>query len=165
MIGGGQERGRRSGTENVPYIVGLGMAAQLAKTHLDAPHARVPALRDRLERELVSRIPGAVVNGSQEHRLPNTTNLAFPGLRASALVAALSEVNICVSPGAACHAGEDRPSPVLQAMGIAREVAVGAIRISLSRYTTESEVATAVDLIAQTVQRLRATQQATDATS
>lgn len=156
MLGGGQERGLRSGTENVPYIMGLGQAAELAQHHLASGNSNVRKLRDRLEQELVAQVPGAMVNGHRACRLPNTTNLSFPGVRASALVDALSEEGVCISPGAACHAGEDRPSPVLKAMGIADAIAVSAVRLSLSRYTTAAEIDAARAVIVRTVDSLRA---------
>jgi cysteine desulfurase len=154
MVGGGQEQGLRSGTENVPYIVALGQAAQLAAAHLHTMQSDVRKLRDRLECGLTESIKGSSVNGHRDRRLPNTINISFQGVRASRLVSALGKAGICVSPGAACHAGEDRPSPVLTAMGIDEELATGAVRLSLSRYTTDAEIDSALETIPKVVQSL-----------
>jgi cysteine desulfurase len=158
MLGGGQERGVRSGTENVPYIVGLGTACALAEWRLKAYGSRLAALRDRLEHALV-RLGRVWVNGRQDERLPNTSNLSFDGIRASHLVRRLDEAGVCVSPGSACHAGEDVPSPVLRAMGLDSDRARCAIRISLSRYTTDEEVELAAAAFEEAVCSLRRKQE------
>ncbi len=139
MIGGPQERGRRGGTENVPGVVGMGKAAELAREALPQM-TRVAALRDRLEREILTRIPDARVNGRTDARLPNTTNIGFTRLEAEAILLLLSERGVCASAGAACSSGSLEPSHVLKAMGIDGRLAHGAIRFSLSRYTTDEEV-------------------------
>jgi len=155
LIGGPQERGRRGGTENVPGIVGMGKAAELARENLPQM-SRVAAMRDRLEREILSRIDDAHVNGSTEHRLPNTTNIGFARLEAEAILLLLSEQGICASAGAACSSGSLEPSHVLRAMKIDERVAHGAIRFSLSRYTTDAEIDRALDALPGVISRLRA---------
>jgi cysteine desulfurase len=146
--GGGQEGGLRAGTENVAYAVGLGVAAELAGRALDAGESgRLERLRDRLHRQLQERLPGRVhLNGHPELRLPNTLNISIEGTRALTVLERLDSV--AASAGAACHAGSDRPSPVLTAMGLPRERAVAALRLSLGRWSTEDEVDRAADLIA-----------------
>ena len=155
LIGGPQERGRRGGTENVPGIVGMGKAAELATDCLPQT-TRVAALRDRLEREILGRIDSAAVNGSTDRRLPNTTNIGFCRLEAEAILLLLSEQNICASAGAACSSGSLEPSHVLKAMHIDEKIAHGAIRFSLSRYTTEAEVDRALEVLPGIIARLRA---------
>ena len=155
LIGGPQEQGRRGGTENVPGIVGMGTAAELAAASL-GQMPTVAALRDRLERSILSAIDGTRVNGSVEHRLPNTTNIAFPRLEAEAILLLLSEQDVCASAGAACSSGSLEPSHVLRAMRIDEKLAHGAIRFSLSRYTTDAEVDRALDVIPGVIRRLRA---------
>jgi cysteine desulfurase len=138
--GGGQERGARAGTENVAGIVGFGAAAALARLGLAAEAARMVALRDRLEAGLKARVPDAIVFGAQAERLPNTTLLAVPGIKAETAVIALDLDGVAVSSGAACSSGKVQPSHVLAAMGVAPALAQGAIRVSLGPGTTESEV-------------------------
>ena len=154
VIGGPQETGRRGGTENVPGIVGMGKAAELAAMHL-GEIARVAALRDRLEGEIL-RIPHSAVNGDRAHRLPNTTNIGFERLEAEAILLLLSEQGVCASAGAACSSGSLEPSHVLRAMGIDERVAHGAIRFSLSRWTTNAEVDRALAVLPGIIERLRA---------
>jgi cysteine desulfurase len=156
LVGGPQETGRRGGTENVPGVVGMGLAAELAAAALPEVAGRVAALRDRLQRGIVDRIDGAAVNGSTAHRLPNTTNIGFPRLEAEAILLLLSEHGVCASAGAACSSGSLEPSHVLRAMGIDEKLAHGAIRFSLSRYTTEEEVEKALDVLPGMIDRLRA---------
>lgn len=154
IIGGPQERERRGGTENVPGIVGMGRAAQLAREYLPKmPH--VAALRDRLERGILQGIPQTTVNGSPDQRLPNTSNISFAGLEAEAILLLLSEKDICASAGAACSSGSLEPSPVLLAMKIDPRLAHGAIRFSLSRYTTEEEIDRALAVLPEAIARLR----------
>ena len=138
--GGGQERGARAGTENVPGIVGFGAAASAARHALSEESARMAALRDRLEAGLKARMPAAIVFGAQADRLPNTTLFAVPGIKAETAVIALDLDGIAVSSGAACSSGKVQPSHVLAAMGVAAPLAQGAIRVSLGATTTESEV-------------------------
>lgn len=155
VIGGPQERNRRGGTENVPGIVGMGAAAELAKQHLP-DRVRVASLRDRLEREILARVPDTVVIGDPARRLPNTTNIAFVRLEADAIVISLSEQGVCVSAGAACASGSLEASHVLKAMGLEERVAHGGIRFSLSRYTTGAEIDRALDVLPKVIARLRA---------
>jgi len=155
MIGGPQERGRRGGTENVPGVVGMGKAAELAQEFLPQM-PRVAALRDRLEREILGKIPDTHVMGSRENRLPNTTNVAFARLEAEAILLLLSEQGVCASAGAACSSGSLDPSPVLRAMQIDDKVAHGAVRFSLSRYTTDVEIDRALEVLPRVIDRLRA---------
>jgi cysteine desulfurase len=135
--GGGQELGMRSGTEPVPSIVGLGVAAELARDAV-AHAPRIAALRDRLESSL--RGPGVSVNGSTQPRLPNTASISFHGRSSDAIVRALDAEGICVSAGAACHSGQVEPSATMKAMGKPRNEAIGTVRFSLSRYTTAEEI-------------------------
>jgi cysteine desulfurase len=154
LIGGPQERQRRGGTENVPGIVGMGRAAQLAKQHLpDMPN--VARLRDRLEAEILKRILETSVNGCVDERIPNTTNISFAGLEAEAILLLLSEQDICASAGAACSSGSLDPSPVLQAMKIDSRKAHGAIRFSLSRMTTEEEIIRTLEILPGVIAKLR----------
>lgn len=151
--GAGHEGGRRAGTENVPYIVGLGAAAALAAARLTEYGARVGALRDRLHQALAARRPDAVLNGHPVERLPNTLNLSFPGRNAAALLAAIRDQVAC-STGSACHAGHAAPSPVLLAMGRDPGLAAAALRLSLGWGTTPDEVEAATQIIGDAVQRL-----------
>jgi cysteine desulfurase len=146
--GGGQERGLRAGTENVALAVALGEAADLARAELaTARPAALAGLRDLLERELVARLPGRVtLNGHRERRLPQTLNLSVAGVRGHELLEAVPEV--AASTGSACHAGEDAPSPVLTAMGLDPAQAMGAVRLSLGRWTTADDVLAAAELLA-----------------
>lgn len=154
LIGGPQERSRRGGTENVPGIVGMGKAAELAVGALREMD-RVGRLRDQLEREILERIDDSHVNGSTEFRLPNTTNIGFARLEAEAILLLLSEQGICASAGAACSSGSLEPSDVLKAMGIDARIAHGAIRFSMSRYTTEEEIRRAIEVLPGIIRRLR----------
>jgi cysteine desulfurase len=138
--GGGQERGARAGTENVAAITAFGAAAQAAKTGLTAEALHMTALRERLEARLREISPGAVIFGAKADRLPNTTLVAVPGGKAETLVIAFDLDGVAVSSGAACSSGKVAPSHVLAAMGIAPELARGAIRISLGAATTETDV-------------------------
>jgi cysteine desulfurase len=139
LIGGPQERNRRGGTENVPGIVGTGKACELAKESLPKME-RVGLLRDRFERAVLETIPDTHVIGRTDRRVPNTTNIGFARLEAEAILLLLSEQNVCASAGSACSSGSLEPSPVLQAMGVDEKIAHGAIRFSLSRYTTNHEI-------------------------
>lgn len=147
LRGGGQERGLRSGTLNVPGIVGMGRAAALAAEALPEEAERVTALRDELHQRLLDALPEARLNGHPEKRLPNTLNISFPGVRASELLAAAPEV--AASAGSACASESPEPSHVLRAMGVDEETALCAVRLSLGRFTTAEEV----ELAAQTLVR------------
>jgi len=154
LIGGPQENNRRGGTENVPGIVGMGVAAELARQHL--PDMRcVGQLRDRLEEGILQNIPQTAVNGSGAARLPNTTNIGFLRLEAEAILMLLSEQGICASAGAACSSGSLEPSHVLQAMRLDPRQAHGAIRFSLSRLTTATEIQRTLELLPPIIARLR----------
>jgi cysteine desulfurase len=154
IVGGPQERERRGGTENVPGIVGMGKAAELAAQFLPQM-PRVAQLRDRLERGILQGINDTTLNGSPEHRLPNTSNISFAQLEAEAILLLLSEKDICASAGAACSSGSLEPSPVLLAMKIEPRLAHGAIRFSLSRYTTDAEIDRALAVLPEVIGRLR----------
>lgn len=153
LVGGPQERGRRGGTENVPGIVGMGAAAEAALAALPDMH-RIAALRDHLESQILATIPQTSVNGDPAGRLPNTTNISFHRLEAEAILLLLSERGVCASAGAACASGSLEPSHVLLAMGIERSVAHGAIRFSLSRYTTPHEIDATLTTVAGVIDRL-----------
>jgi cysteine desulfurase len=158
--GGPQERDRRGGTENVPAIVGMGKAAEIAKAALDHnAYAPVAARRDRLEGALLKTLPDTSVNGTTDRarRLPTTTNISFAHLEAEAILLLLSEQNLCASAGAACSSGSLEPSPILRAMHIPDPVAHGAIRFSLSKFTSDADIDAALAIIPPVISRLRAT--------
>jgi len=154
MLGGGQERGRRGGTENVPGIVGLGKAAELAGQGLAAMD-RVAGLRDRLEAGLLERVPGLQVHGAAGPRLPNTAFLSFQGIEGEDLFLKLSDRGVCVSTGSACSTGQREPSHVLRAMGVEPRAALGTVRFSLSRDTTGAEIDRVLELVPGLVADLR----------
>jgi cysteine desulfurase len=155
LIGGPQERGRRGGTENVPGIVGMGKAAELAAQSL-SEMPRVAAQRDRLERTILATIADSRVNGRTDARVPNTSNIGFARLEAEAILLLLSEQGIAASAGAACSSGSLEPSHVLQAMKIDPKIAHGAIRFSLSKFTTDAEIDRALAMLPGVIQKLRA---------
>lgn len=140
MIGGHQEYDRRAGTENVPGIVGLGKAAQLAAQNIEQERSRVKALRDRLQNGILSSVKFAKVNGSIDNRLPNTLNIGFEFVEGESILLKLDELGICASSGSACTSGSLEPSHVLRAMGVPFTMVHGSIRFSLSRYNTEEEI-------------------------
>jgi cysteine desulfurase len=156
MLGGGQERGRRGGTENVAGIVGLGQAAALAGQNLEAMGGRVRALRDQLEAGILERVGETRVNGAGAERLPNTAFISFRGIEGEALFLKLSDRGVCVSTGSACTTGQREPSHVLRAMGVPVDEAMGTVRFSLSRYTTEAEILKVAELVPDLVVELRA---------
>lgn len=147
LHGGGQEKDFRSGTLNVPSIVGFGKAASLCKRGLEEEQLRLNLLKEKLEKGLLENIPGAHINGSTK-RLPHITNVSIPHQLAEKLLLALS-AKLAMSRGSACHNISEKPSHVLMAMGISEETALQSIRISLGRFTSEEEVATAVRLLAE----------------
>ena len=155
LYGGHHQRGFRPGTENVPGIVGLGKAAQLAQRSLAEDAHRVSALRDELERELLGRIPHAHANANGAPRTPNTTNITFPGIEGEALIIALDLKGLACSTGAACSSGAVEPSHVLTAIGLCAEDARASIRFSLGRHTTQQEIAAAVEIVPAAVAQLR----------
>ena len=156
MIGGHQEHGRRGGTENVASIVGMGKAAALAKEHVDTNgYERIRQMRDKLESNLLKQVPNSVVNGDREHRLPNTTSIAFEYVEGEAILLMMNEHGICASSGSACTSGSLEPSHVLRAMGVPYTAAHGSIRFSLSRYTTEEEIDVVIKTLPPIIDRLR----------
>jgi cysteine desulfurase len=154
QFGGGQERGLRPGTLNVPGIVGLGAALDIARAVLGEEAARLERLRGRLEKGLLERLDGVVLNGDPEHRLPNNLNLSFTGVEGEALL--LSLEGIAVSSGSACTSSTREPSHVLKAMGVSDTMAQTSIRFGLGRETTESEIDTVIERVTGAVARLRA---------
>ncbi len=154
MTGGRQERNRRAGTENVPALVGLGVAALRARARLTDVD-RVAALRDRLERDLLAAVPGTHVNGRRDRRVANTTNIGFEGIEAESLVIAFDLEGIAVSTGSACSSGTLEPSHVLKAMGLDPHDTQNAIRFSLGFSTTADEIARVVAVAPGLVERLR----------
>lgn len=153
--GGAQQNGLRGGTENVPGIVGMGAAADIAGRNIDMRCKHVETLRDMLMNEIKDRIPGTYVNGSRKNRLPNNINVSFTGVEAQTLVIRLDMQGICVSAGSACAAGSTEPSHVLTAIGCDEERAKGSIRITLSDVNTMDEIEKVTDIIAQQVGQLR----------
>lgn len=153
LHGGGQESGLRSGTSNVPAIVGLAHALGLAVEKLDAEARRLESLRNSLERRLVDSIQGCHVNGCTARRLPNTTNISFESVEGNALLAALTR--LAVSSGSACSSAHSEPSHVLLAMGVSGELAEASLRFSLGRGTTEAEIDAAAEMVSEEVHRLR----------
>ncbi len=157
QTGGSQERRMRPGTENLPGIVGFGMAAEIAVDSLGVEHDRVERLRDRLEGGIQAAFPEAIMNGANARRLPNTSNVSFPGVDGHDLLVALDLEGIAVSTGAACHAGATEPSHVILAMGRATEVAAGSIRFSLGWETTDDEIDRVLGLLPELVRRSKTT--------
>jgi cysteine desulfurase len=153
--GSAHERGLRGGTENVPGIVGLGVAAELAVRGLAAESTRLLELRRRFEAGLKQSVPDVVIHGAAAPRLPNTVNASFPGARSDHLLLALDSRGLAASAGAACASGAVEPSPVLAAMGVPRELAICAIRFSLGRTTTEEDVARALAIVDESVKAAR----------
>jgi cysteine desulfurase len=155
--GGRHERSRRAGTENVPGIVGLGKAAEIAKQGLDRDDAqKMAAMRDRLEQGILAHVEQAGVNGAGSTRVPNTTNIHFDHIEGESLVIALDLKGLAVSTGAACSSGAIEPSHVLIAMGLRPDQARASIRFSLGKQTTEADIDFALELVPETVARLRA---------
>ncbi len=155
LLGGHQERGRRAGTENVPYIIAFGKAAELAQSHLENDSAHICALRDTLEQGILSNITDSVVNGDAENRLANTSSISFKYIEGEAILLMLDRFGICASSGSACTSGTLEPSHVLRAMGVPFTYAHGAIRFSLSRYTTMEDVQHTLNTLPTIVAKLR----------
>jgi cysteine desulfurase len=155
ITGGRQERNRRAGTENVPAIVGCGVAARLARTRLAQESARIGALRDRLEAGILAGVPGTAVNGGGALRVPNTTNIAFEKVEAESLLIALDLEGIAVSTGSACSSGTLEPSHVLRAMGLPHGRVQSSIRFSLGWTTTPDDIDRVLMVLPAVVQRLR----------
>jgi len=156
-FGGRQERDLRPGTENVPAIVGLGVAAEEANRLPSETIGSIRLLRDRFEALVQAAIPIARVIGAGAERVCNTSNIGFERLQAEAILILLSERGICASAGAACSSGSLEPSHVLRAMGVDPQVAHGAVRFSLSRFTTAAEIGQTVDVLGEVIERLSVT--------
>ena len=155
MIGGHQENGRRAGTENVPYIVGLAKACEIATANLETEAKTVGAMRDRLEAGILATCPNVRVNGDRAHRLPNTLNVSFEYIEGEAIAYRLSDLGICISTGSACASGSLDPSHVIRAMGVPFIAVHGSVRFSLSRYNTMDEVDYVLDKLPPVIKTLR----------
>jgi cysteine desulfurase len=155
LTGGKQERGRRSGTENVAGIVGMGVAAREALAKMGAEQARLATLRDALEAQILGRVPGTARNGSSEPRVANTTNISFDRVEAESLLIALDLEGIAVSTGSACSSGTLEPSHVLKAMGLPAHRTQNSIRFSLGAGNTEQDVERVVAVLPGIVEKLR----------
>ena len=156
LLGGHQEGGRRAGTENVPYIVGLAKACELARLTMAKEAEQLTALRDRLEAGILAQCPNVRVNGDKAHRLPNTLNVSFEYIEGEAIAYHLSDLGICVSTGSACASGSLDPSHVIRAMGVPFIAVHGSVRFSLSRYNTAEEIDYALAKIPPVIRNLRA---------
>jgi cysteine desulfurase len=155
VIGGHQEEGRRGGTENVPYIIGLGKACELSATNLEEKNLRVKSLRDKLENGLLEMIGNSIINGDREQRLPNTSSISFEYVEGESILLKLSDKGICASSGSACTSGSLEPSHVLRAMGVPFTAAHGSIRFSLSSYNTEEEIDYILEVMPPIIEKLR----------
>ncbi len=155
MLGGHQENGRRAGTENVPYIVGLAKACELATANWQAEATAVGALRDKLEAGILATCPNVRVNGDTQNRLPNTLNVSFDYLEGEAIAYRLSDQGICISTGSACASGSLDPSHVIRAMGVPFIAVHGSVRFSLSRYNTAAEVDYVLEKLPPVIKNLR----------
>jgi len=153
--GGGQERGKRSGTENVPAIVGLGKAAELIKNNIDHENNRLIEMRNRLQHDIESKIEGVILNGHRENRLSNTLNMSFIDTEGESLVMNLDLECVAVSTGSACSEGNVDPSHVLLAMGLTKEEAVSSLRFSFGRYSEKKDTDTVMDKLPRIVERIR----------
>lgn len=156
LLRGSQEEGRRGGTQNVASIVAFGKAAELALNHLPSSPDRILALRDRFENTLLSSIDGARRNGAASPRLPNTSNLTFPGIEAETALLLFDKEGLCCSAGSACSSGSINPSHVLTAMGVSRDEARASLRFSFGRTTTEADIDRALEIIPRIIAKLRA---------
>ena len=155
MLGGHQESGRRAGTENVPYIVGLAKACELARLGMADEERKLTALRDRLEAGILAKCPDVRVNGDKENRLPNTLNVSFEYIEGEAIAYHLSDLGICISTGSACASGSLDPSHVIRAMGVPFTAVHGSVRFSLSRYSTDEEVDYVLEKLPPVIANLR----------
>lgn len=154
LIGGHHERGRRAGTENVPGIIGLAKACELAQRYLQDELTRVKGMRDRLEKEILSSLPNAMINGDLENRTPNTSNISFEYVEGEAILLYLDEKGIAASSGSACTSGSLEPSHVLRAMGVPFTAAHGSVRFSLSRFNTEEDIDYILSVLPPIIKRL-----------
>jgi cysteine desulfurase len=155
MQGGGQERNRRAGTENVPYIVGVARALELATAEMPSTNGRVAALRDRLVEGALQRISGAHLTGHPTERLPNNASFVFEGVEGEALLLALDQLGICASTGSACTSGSLEASHVLKAMGLPVPLAQGSLRLSLGKGNDEDQIDRTLEALPGIVDRLR----------
>ena len=155
MLGGHQESARRAGTENVPYIVGLAKACELARLGMADEATKLTRLRDRLEQGILATCPNVRVNGDRENRLPNTLNVSFEYVEGEAIAYHLSDLGICISTGSACASGSLDPSHVIRAMGVPFIAVHGSVRFSLSRYNTDEEVDYVLEQLPPVIRRLR----------
>jgi cysteine desulfurase len=155
IIGGHQEKNRRAGTENVPAIVGLGKASEIAAKEIGSENTKVRKLRDKLENAILKTCKDAFLNGDKINRLPNTTNISFEFIEGEAILLLLNQFGICASSGSACTSGSLEPSHVMRAMGVPFTAAHGSIRFSLSRYNTEAEVDFVAEKMPPIINRLR----------
>ena len=155
MLGGHQERARRAGTENVPYIVGLAKACELARLGWAEESVRLTRMRDRLQTGILATCPNVRVNGDPARRLPNTLNVSFEYIEGEAIAYRLSDLGICISTGSACASGSLDPSHVIRAMGVPFTAVHGSVRFSLSRYTTDDEIDYVLDKLPPVIHELR----------
>lgn len=155
LLGGHQEKGRRGGTENIPYIIGLAKAMELGEAAGEEERTRVAALRDRLQAGLAERIPWLEINGKDADRTPNTLNVACHSVEGESIIMMLSEAGVYASSGSACTSGSLDPSHVLVAMGVPSGALQGNVRFSLSRYSTDEEVSTVLDVFPRVIDQLR----------
>jgi len=155
LLGGHQEGGKRGGTENVPYIVGLGMACELAGKNISGEMTRVSAMRDRLQKGILEKCSNVRVNGDQVHRLPNTLNISFLYIEGESILYHLSDLGIAASSGSACTSGSLEPSHVIRAMGVPFIAAHGSIRFSLSRYNTDADIDYVLESLPPVIKKLR----------
>ncbi len=156
LLGGHQEHARRAGTENVPYIVGLAKACQMARIGMEKENVAIARMRDRLEKGILATCPNVRVNGDRDHRLSNTLNVSFEYIEGEAIAYRLSDVGICISTGSACASGSLDPSHVIRAMGVPFIAVHGSVRFSLSRYTTEKEIDYVLEKLPPIIKDLRA---------
>ena len=155
LTGGGHERGQRPGTVNVAEVVGLATALKLAQERRESENARISVLRDQLVAGIIAQIGDVKLTGHPTRRLPNSASFAFKGVEGEALLMALDLEGICVSTGSACTTGEAEPSHVLTAMGLAREWALGSLRMTLGHLTTSEDITTVLDVLPKVVAQLR----------
>lgn len=155
MLGGHQENGRRAGTENMPYIVGLAKACELARIGMAAEAEKLTALRDRLEAGILASCPNVRVNGDRANRLPNTLNISFEYIEGEAIAYHLSDLGICISTGSACASGSLDPSHVIRAMGVPFIAVHGSVRFSLSRYNTDEDIDYVLEKLPPVIKNLR----------
>ena len=155
MLGGHQESGRRAGTENVPYILGLAKACELARLGMDEENGKIAKMRDRLEAGILAACPNVRINGDKEKRLSNTLNVSFEYIEGEAIAYSLSDLGICISTGSACASGSLDPSHVIRAMGVPFTAVHGSVRFSLSRYNTDGDIDYVLEKLPPVIRHLR----------